>query len=530
MILLKAPSWWQRGGVALLLLTTAACDSGGATPTVVPAVTAAPTIAAVLPPTAAAADTTLLTTGAVAPTQPLASAVTATALVPTTATTAGDSTVASPAATDTTAPAAPPTTATTTGDVPPISAAPAPPKSPPLPSLAAGANLSFQIYGEAQEATPLRNMVQAYVGLRPQVQINLNHVPNLPEYITKLRASFTGGNPPDVFVLPYSQFAQFKAKGALEPIGPWLDKSPLLKASDYYPQALESFSVNGTLQCMPLTIASTNVFYNKDLFQKAGLPFPHAGWTWQEFLRDAQAITKPGQYGLGVEPQLDNLAPFIWQHGGELVDDPTHPTQLTLNTPETRSAIQYFINLSQAYRVVPSETDMQAEALETRWDANQLGMIIGNRSDTARFRQSKGFTWDVATLPGDVAQASNLKSEAYCISAQSKNKVVAWDFVQWASSPDGQVLLAKTGRTVPTLKSVAESSAFLDPTQAPAHPQIYLDAIPTVRHVPSSPAWPEIESAFNAELERAFFTSIRLDTALNAITDQGNAALARVNK
>ncbi|MDQ2806405.1 MAG: sugar ABC transporter substrate-binding protein, partial [Chloroflexota bacterium] len=333
-----------------------------------------------------------------------------------------------------------------------------------------------------------------------------------------------------IFVLPYRYFAQFSARGTLEPLGPWLAKSPMIKAADFYPQALESFSVNGTLQCMPLTIASANIYYNKDMFQKAGVPFPHTGWTWQEFLRAAQAMTKPGQYGLGVEPELDNLAPFIWQHGGELVDDPTHPTQLTLNTPATRSAIQYFINLSQAYRVVPSETDMQAEALETRWDANQIGMIIGNRSDTARFRRTKGFTWDVATLPSDVTAAGNLKSEAYCVSAKSKNKAAAWDFVQWASSPDAQALLAKTGRTVPTLQSVATSSAFLDPTQAPAHPQIYLDAIPTLRHVPNTAAWPEIESAFNAELERAFFTSVPLDTALNAITEQGNAALARVNK
>jgi len=519
---LKSPSWWQRGGVALLLLSLAACDSGaGATPTVVAPVTVEPTAVATLslPPTVAPATAvTLPATIASAPTQ--ASATDTTAPTPSAA---PDTAAAVPPATNTVAVVAP-----TATDAPMVAAPP--PKSLPLPALAVGGDLSFQIYGETQEATPLRDMVQTYVGLRPQVRFNLNHVPNLSEYITKLRASFTAGSPPDIFVLPYRYFAQFSAKGALEPLGPWLDKSPMIKAADFYPQAMEPFTVNGTLQCMPLTIAGANVYYNKEMFQKAGVPFPHTGWTWQEFLRAAQAMTKPGQYGLGMEPELENLAPFIWQHGGELVDDPAHPTQMTLNTPATRSAIQYFINLSQAYRVVPSETDMQAEALETRWDANQIGMIIGNRSDTARFRRTKGFTWDVATLPSDVVQAGNLKSEAYCISAKSKNRAAAWDFVQWASSPDAQAQLARTGRTVPTLQSVAGSSAFLDPTQAPAHPQIYLDAIPTLRHVPNTAAWPEIESAFNAELERAFFTSVPLDTALNAITEQGNAALARVNK
>ncbi len=109
-----------------------------------------------------------------------------------------------------------------------------------------------------------------------------------------------------------------------------------------------------------------------------------------------------------------------------------------------------------------------------------LGMWLASRADTPTFRTIKDFTWDVAPMPMKKTKATILHSDAYCVAAPSKNKDATWDFIQYALGPRGQVVAAKLGRTVPSLKSIANSPAFLDPTQPPANSKVYLDVIPTI--------------------------------------------------
>ena len=126
--------------------------------------------------------------------------------------------------------------------------------------------------------------------------------------------------------------------------------------------------------CLPQNLSSLVVYYNRDLFDAAGVPYPEAGWTWADFLAAAKALTKDidgdgltDQHGLGVENSLIRFTPFIWQAGGELVDDVDHPTRLTIDTPQAREAIQFFIDLSLVHKVVPTEAEVLAISDEDRF-------------------------------------------------------------------------------------------------------------------------------------------------------------------
>jgi multiple sugar transport system substrate-binding protein len=394
--------------------------------------------------------------------------------------------------------------------------------------------VSFQVFGDPAELEVFQAVVEGYKTVNPDVKVAINHVPSQGDHMTKLSSSFAAGNPPDVFLLNYRRYGQFASKGVLEPLGNRLDKSTTLSASDYYTQSLGAFAYQGTVQCIPQNISSLGVYYNKELFEKNNVPLPTADWTWNDFVSAARQLTVDTNgdgtldvHGVGVEPVIIRLAPFVWAHGGEIVDDPENPTRLTLDTPESREAVDMFMSLSLSYGVVPTEPEIKAESLETRFMNGKIGMFLGSRADTPTFRTIDGFTWDVAPLPADKTAATILHSDAYCMSASAKNKEAAWDFIQYAMGQEGQKVASKLGRIVPSLKSVSLAPEFLDSAQPPANSRMYLDVIPTLRLVPISPAWPAVESAVNKELERAFFGTAPVNEAINLAMEKANAEFAR---
>ncbi len=396
------------------------------------------------------------------------------------------------------------------------------------PSSQAGmtGSISFQVFGDPAELHVFQEVVAGFSKAHPGPTVNIIHVPNQGDHMSKISAAFAAGEPPDVFLINYRRFGQFAAKNVLEPAGPLLAKSSTLKEDMYYPQVLEAFRYKGVLQCIPQNISSLAVYYNKDMFKAKNVPEPKADWTWNDFLNAALTLTqdtngdgKTDIYGVSVEPQLIRLAPFIWQNGGEIVDNTEKPTTLTLKEGAAREAVQFFMDL-RTQGVVPTEAEAKAEDGETAFMNGRVAMILQSRAATPSFREIKGFQWDVVPLPMGKQKATILHSDAYCIAAASKNKDLAWAFVEYAQGVEGQTIAAKLGRTVPSLKSVAESPAFLDPTQSPANSKMFLDVIPTVKLVPVLSTWPQIEGIVNEELEQALYKLKSIDDAIDMATKE----------
>ena len=391
-------------------------------------------------------------------------------------------------------------------------------------------NLSFLVFGEPVEAQAFVDVAAGFMAANPNVKINTDEVPSQPDHLVKLVTSFAAGDPPDVFAIDYRRFGLLQNSGVLEPVGPYLDKSSVIHATDFYTKPMVPFTVNGVLQCLPMNMSSLEVFYNKDLFDKAHVPYPKAGWTWDDFLNDAKAITALGTpdnkiYGVGIDPQLIRLAPFVWANGGDIVDNVDHPTRLTLGTPAAKGAYQWFVDLQSKWHVVANQEENVSEQDETRFLFDTLGMWLLSRRVVPALRTSSGFTWDVAPLPiGKIGTpVSILHTDAYCMSKASPNHDLAWKFIEYANSVPGEIIASKTGRTVPSIMSVADSRAYLDPTKMPANSKVFLDMGPFLRNTPQIGTWPDIELRANNATEQAFYGNISVDEAIKEI-DDGTAA------
>ncbi len=418
--------------------------------------------------------------------------------------------------------------------------------------------LRFAFWGDPAEQAAYQAVIDSFELVHPEINVEADYTPGQSDYYRKISTDFAANDAPDIFLINYRNFGQYAAPGGLLPIEDYLNNSSAFSPEDFYQEPMDAFRYRGgPVTCMPQNISSLVVYYNVDLFEANGIPLPTSGWTWDEFIAAAEALTQDtdgdgtiDQFGVVVEPSFYRMSSFIWSAGGELVDDYDNPTVLTLDTPEAKAGIEAFLSLGvMGSNVVPGEEEVTAEGDQDRFMRGGAGMFLQSRRPVPSLREIEGFTWDVAPLPVINEAATVLHSDAFCIAAGTDTPDEAWTFVEFAVSAEGQTILAATGRTVPSMISVAQSDAFLlgimpgdaaaaaSPAAAspvpvagglpPASSQVYLDNIPLLHRLPSVSTWGEVEDAFNAEFDRAFYEPVDIDAAVAAAIANAQPALDR---
>lgn len=386
----------------------------------------------------------------------------------------------------------------------------------------ADAPLRFVLFGDPVETAGYQDLVTAFEGANPDVDVEISPVAEQDALLAKLTTAFAGGRPPDVFLVNYRNYGQFAAQGVLSPVQPLLDDSEVLDEADFAPAALDAFRFDGEeLTCMPQNVSTLEVYYNVDMFEQAGVPLPREGWTWDDFLSAAKALTGEGRYGVGTEATIIRVAPFVWSAGGDVVDDPEDPTTLTLDSGAARRGLDFFLDLQTVHQVAPPEREEQAQESEARFLAGGLGMYLNSRKSVPTLRTIKDFRWDVAPMPvapGGVP-VTILHGDAYCMSEASPQQDDTWRFIEFANSKQGQTILARSGRTVPSRIDVARSKAFQRPDVPPESAEVFVDVIPTIRAVPHTASWSRVEAEADEVLEALYYGRVEREEGIRQLIE-----------
>jgi multiple sugar transport system substrate-binding protein len=412
-------------------------------------------------------------------------------------------------------------------------------------------SVRFLVFGDPPEINAYRTLIDAFAREEPDIDVELIEASDRDDLLARLSTSFAGGSPPELFLMNYRFYGQFAARGVLEPLEPYAEDSSEFELDDFYPQAVDAFRWEGQVTCLPQNISSLVLYFNRDLFERFGVEPPRNGMNWFELVDRAQLMTRdknglpvrgadpdlpqantaPAEiYGLGVEPTIIRLAPFVWSSGADIVDDADAPTRFTLDTPAAKSVLTNFFALRTLHGVVPTDQEVESEDDEARFANGRLAMLLSSRRSVPTFREAAEFDWDIVSLPVYDKPAGILHSDAYCMTKASKAKDVAWRFVEFALGPEGAPVVAETGRTVPSLKSVAESDAFLDPSKKPRNSRVFLDGIATIRRVPTISTWPEIEDASEGILENGMYLGQPVDKVVADLDRATRPLFARAER
>lgn len=379
--------------------------------------------------------------------------------------------------------------------------------------------------------------VPQFERLHPTLQVQVEYS---DRYHDKLIAAVAGGTPPDLAFTSDDDLFSLAQKGLLLDLFPYFDRDQL-NQGDYFPYALQPQILKGKLYGMPLDFGVWVLMYNKDPFDKGGVPAPDGTWDLtrlqqaaEQLTRDATGHAAPGvdptavtQFGLDAGNFQYGLDVPVGDYGGAVLS--ADASKCRLQEQSATDALQWVADLGAKFHCAPVAGGKTAQPVA--FNKGNIAMQLQGSWSIAGMRTAKlAFDWDIAPPPkGPAKQIIQAEASGVSLIKAGKNPDGAWLLNSAMTGPDGQTLAFQfAAASVPSLKAVADK-VFASYKDQPASVPILADLAARAN---SSPYWQravsdtELEKVFGAGLAPLWQGKQTAETALASVVPQVDALLA----
>jgi multiple sugar transport system substrate-binding protein len=337
-----------------------------------------------------------------------------------------------------------------------------------------------------------KDMAAAFEASHPDAKIKLT-LPPFDQYDTKLKVLLATGNGPDI-VTTTNITLDLVQKGRVLDLTDRIGADPVFADPNAFVQSGWDVFKFGTDRTYGMYTGADTLllYYNKSLFDAAGLAYPTSDWTWDNFVEAAKALTirdgdRVTQWGCVTgsfdDPQW-GWANLVWMEGGDNVDNRPFYTRLTLNNEPVLKVLHFVQDLVYTHKVAPTPAQATSVADQGGFESGKVGMMVDGGWSIQPRKAITAFKWDVETLPkGSQGFVGEFwPGTPMLISAGTKNPDLAWEYVRWfASDLAAQTLIAGKGVQVPALLEVANSEAFLGQPGMPGNVQAWVRSLQNAR-------------------------------------------------
>ncbi len=316
--------------------------------------------------------------------------------------------------------------------------------------------ITFMLWGGPKEVSLIRKWVRKFEEENPGIKVKINHVA-VQNYEQKLLIFIVGGVPPDVAWINLRTFGVAVRKGILSPLNSLVEKDGY-SLTPFYPVLIKAFSYKGKLFALPIISNVDVLFYNKDLFDKAGLEYPNQNWDWGKFKEAVNKLTivspegKLLQYGIYYNGDWIEL---IWQNEGKVLDETG--TQFLFTSPKyikaNVEAIKFYFDLGIRY----SPAGSREESALQYFSSGKVAILVGGSWCLFLLdKYAPNIRWGVAPLPKGKKRATKLHSVGLVIPKGARYPEEAWKLIKFLSQEEVEKDLASAGRSIPCRIKVAE--------------------------------------------------------------------------
>lgn len=372
----------------------------------------------------------------------------------------------------------------------------------------------------------------------PGLRIRIENIP-YNEYQQKLSTQVAAGNAPDVIFVEVNNFVDLHARGILDDLTPLIQRDQVdLKA--YYPGVLGRFTRDGKVYALPQDTAPSGlVYYNKNVFDEMGVPYPTDDWSWPEpFLSICKRLQKKDAKGNIVRWAYSDAYPvgfesFMFSLGGDYVDDTDHPTRVTLDSPAALKAARFRWDLMHTWKVSPTTTQVTSfsmgNGIEAMFMSGQIAMMSSGIWHTPKLLSDPKLRFDVVMFPKGPTGKRGWTSggSGYAVTSGSKNKDAAWKVVRAFTSEPALRRMMATGFLQPALVKVAESPEFLQ-APGPANRKVLLRMTQDSHYQPFLTNWAEIwYGHFNPAMDRVWIGTQKPEEVMPVVVREINKKFFR---
>jgi multiple sugar transport system substrate-binding protein len=383
--------------------------------------------------------------------------------------------------------------------------------------------LSYRIWDKNQQPA-MQQIVDQFQAANPNIRVTIQVTPSA-EYWTKLQADATAGSAPDVFWMngPNAQF--YASNGVLLPLSDTLEDNGVDLAN--YPESLTRiYSYQDKQYGVPKDFDTIGLWYNKKLFDAAGLKYPDETWTWQTVGAAARKLTNESKGVHGIAAPAfgqENYYNTIYQAGGYIVSPDGKSSGY--DQPAAIAGLRFWTDLMKA-KVSPSLKSMTDTFPAQLFESGKIAMYYAGSWNATAFAKNESIKndIDVAVLPKGEKRAVVIHGLANVASAKTKHPEQAMKFVAFLGSKEAADIQAKTGTVIPAFTGTQEAWVKSMPQY---NLQSYLDELDYAVPFPTSKntaAWQSKEAEI---LGPAWSGENDLAAAANELATIANAALQK---
>ncbi|GMK37288.1 sugar ABC transporter substrate-binding protein [Paenibacillus sp. CCS19] len=316
--------------------------------------------------------------------------------------------------------------------------------------------LNFMAWGNGpEELKGDKAIIDEFMKQNPTVKVNILTAP-YGQYSDKLVTMAAGNNLPDVFWVG-DKIPDFAEKGLLMPLDDLIMKNNI-DLDDWLPGGTDIGRWRDKTFGFPRDLINIHVAYNKDMFDKAQVPYPNDDWTWNDFLAVAQKLTIKDSNGkvtqFGIASYYRDEA--IVQNGGLSFDFDGQSPVVMFDKPEAIEAIQFVADLTNKYHVQPSAAE--SKGIGNLFTAQKAAMTFGGPWDWSNFAQNAKFKWDIVQVPaGKAGNKSQLLGLPIGISSKTKHQEEAWKLLEFLTHGGGQDIQSNLVGAHPSIKRTQET-------------------------------------------------------------------------
>lgn len=356
--------------------------------------------------------------------------------------------------------------------------------------------ITLMWWGDLYNRAFAQKLVDAYNAENPAVKVKLLAIEQ-GGYESKLLSMSAAGIPPDIMLISAGKHLEYAAKGIFLPLDKYAahpDFESLEK--DMWPNIWEGCRHDGKLYTVPIWTNSIGIFYNRGLFDKAGVSYPEGDWTFDDLLNKSQKLTldfdKDGridQYGFGGIPlSLDpwNLDMLVESFGGHIYSqDGKH---CLIGRKEAVEAIHWAIDIRNKYHISPTTREVRSNGItaasasgEDYFRTGRMAMVFWGRWYLNALRNAKDIDWAVADYPRDKRRVMYQIPVYLAIASRTKHPDQCWQFIQYVLGEKGQRLLSQERAEIPVRRSIAYSPECVNYAARPDANKVFLSMLEYAR-------------------------------------------------